>query len=153
MSDRGLSNICDHKDGKRRSPASMANQRFDQQEHFSCIHPRWRVSGVKGRRQGHKSWVNFDKTGWREISRGNAEADTQIRSSKELGDERSCETKSQFLAKAKTDLGSPESFQHSEGSPRTFLGRVVTLRKRPEFCTSRLQRCFLSSTKSASRNP
>ena len=30
---------------------------------------------------------------------------------------------------------SPESSEHSEGSQRTSLGRVVTRRKRPEVCT------------------
>ena len=39
-----------------------------------------------------------------EISRGRAEAHAQIRSSRELGDDRSCETTREVLAKAKADL-------------------------------------------------
>ena len=125
---------------RRKKTIFPTDQQVNRQDPGSVIHPSRRASGVKGL---SKMTTRSRKLGKvrlaRLISRGHAEAHAQIRSSRELGDERSCETTRdpcQGEGRSRTgNCRSPESSEHSEGSQRTSLGRVVTRRKRPEVCT------------------
>ena len=110
---------------RRKKTIFPTDQQVNRQDPGSVSHPSRRASGLKGL---SKMTTRSRKLGKvllaRLISRGHAEAHAQIRSSRELGDERSCETTREILAKVKAD---PEQgiagVQKALSIPRDHNGR------------------------------
>ena len=97
------SNSCEHEDGRRRSSEWTSKSTTRLWLSYLPSTESFRSEGTeqdddKVTKAGQSSTGQAGKK-----SRGHAEAHAQIRSSRQLGKERSCETTREILAKAKAD--------------------------------------------------